>query len=214
MLGLFTGRCRKRKAVNMTEQLKPLPCPFCGGTDIRAHVYGGGEPDAFMQCHDCSADGPNGLNRAGAIEAWNRRAQPAPITPETGNKPDQGASAITSESGKAGQVLSDAAIKTAAIEAFDCCWDSDDETLVNKYGHGVYLWRFIDFARAIEQAVLAKRVPMERGWMCLTDFQHELGAAAGGVTIYPSLEDLKANRTCWEQCGVIEVGIVGEKGGE
>ena len=65
----------------MTEQLKPLPCPFCGRTDIRAHVYGGGEPDAFMQCHDCSADGPNGLNRAGAIEAWNRRAQTAQAVP-------------------------------------------------------------------------------------------------------------------------------------
>ncbi len=60
----------------MTE---PLPCPFCGSTNIRAHVYGGGEPDAFMQCHDCSADGPNGLNREGAIEAWNRRTQPAQV---------------------------------------------------------------------------------------------------------------------------------------
>lgn len=78
----------------MTEQLKPLPCPFCGRTDIRAHVYGGGEPDAFMQCHDCSADGPNGLNRAGAIEAWNRRTQPAQVLQgqcgECGKKASEG----------------------------------------------------------------------------------------------------------------------------
>lgn len=73
-----------------------------------------------------------------AWEAWQAaRAQPA----------------------QAGQVLTDAFIRAEALEAFDCYWDADDETLVNKYGHGVYLSRFIDFARAIEQAVLAKRVP-------------------------------------------------------
>ncbi len=51
----------------------------------------------------------------------------------------------------------------------------------------------------------------KRGWMCLTDYHHELGEAAGGVTIYPDLDDLKANRPCWDQCGVVEVGIVIEK---
>lgn len=48
--------------------------------------------------------------------------------------------------------LSDEQIKESAMLAFDSSWDADDETLVNKYGHGVYLWRFIDFARAIEAA--------------------------------------------------------------
>ena len=123
----------------MTEQLKPLPCPFCGGTDIRAHVYGGGEPDAFMQCHDCSADGPNGLNRAGAIEAWNRRTQPAQAVP----------------------VLTDAEIDTAYEKArvdyqrsrFRVC--GQQLTASDSFDW----W----FARAIEQAVRAKMgvaVPM------------------------------------------------------
>ena len=58
-------------------------------------------------------------------------------------------------------LLSDEVIKAAALEAFDCTWDADDETLVNKYGHGVYLWRFVDFTRAIEQAVLAKLLGKE-----------------------------------------------------
>lgn len=53
------------------------PCPFCGSSDIRMHVYGEstpGEPDAFAQCHDCTTTGPNGHDRASATEAWNRRA--------------------------------------------------------------------------------------------------------------------------------------------
>lgn len=58
-------------------------------------------------------------------------------------------------------LLSDEDIKATALEAFDCTWDADDETLVNKYGHGVYLWRFVDFTRAIEQAVLAKLLGKE-----------------------------------------------------
>jgi hypothetical protein len=58
------------------------------------------------------------------------------------------------------QELSDEEVKALAMEAFQCTWDADDETLVNKYGHGVYLWRFADFARAVIAADRAKRVPM------------------------------------------------------
>jgi len=43
-------------------------------------------------------------------------------------------------------------IVAAANEAFDTTVDLDDETLINKYGHGVYISRFVDFARAIERA--------------------------------------------------------------
>ena len=56
--------------------------------------------------------------------------------------------------------LTDEQIKELALEAFDCTWDADDETLVNRYGHGVYLWRFADFARAVIEADRALRVPM------------------------------------------------------
>jgi hypothetical protein len=32
--------------------------------------------------------------------------------------------------------------------------------------------------------------------MCNVDFEHELGEAAGGVTIYASEKDLRKHRTC------------------
>ena len=34
------------------------------------------------------------------------------------------------------------------------------------------------------------------GWMCGVDFSCELGEANGGNTIYPSEENLRANREC------------------
>ncbi len=49
--------------------------------------------------------------------------------------------------------LTEGLIVAAANEAFGTTEDLDDETLVNKYGHGVYISRFIDFARAIEAEV-------------------------------------------------------------
>lgn len=45
------------------------------------------------------------------------------------------------------------------------------------------------------------------GYMCLVDFNFELGEACGGNVIYPSVKDLKANRTCWEECGIVKVNI-------
>lgn len=47
------------------------------------------------------------------------------------------------------------------------------------------------------------------GYMCLVDFECELGAAMGGNGVYPSVEDLKANRKCVEGCGIVEVRVVG-----
>ena len=44
--------------------------------------------------------------------------------------------------------LTDEQIVAAANEAFDTTIDLDDDTLVNKYGHGVYISRYLDFARA------------------------------------------------------------------
>lgn len=45
------------------------------------------------------------------------------------------------------------------------------------------------------------------GYMCKTDYDHELGEAMGGVRIYPSVRDLKANRSCVETCGIVEVEV-------
>lgn len=49
------------------------------------------------------------------------------------------------------------------------------------------------------------------GFMCMTDFDDELEAAAGGNTVYPSLEDLKRNCTCWDSCGVVRVTVSREE---
>ena len=47
----------------------------------------------------------------------------------------------------------------------------------------------------------------ETGYMCMIDFEDELYRAAGGCKVYPSIEDLKENHDCWEQCGIVEVRV-------
>lgn len=48
---------------------------------------------------------------------------------------------------------------------------------------------------------------MTTGYMCMIDFDHELGAAAGGVKVYSSVEDLKQSHKAWESCGIVEVQV-------
>lgn len=45
------------------------------------------------------------------------------------------------------------------------------------------------------------------GYMCMIDFECELGAAMDGNKVYPSIEDLKADHECWESCGIVEVRV-------
>jgi len=45
------------------------------------------------------------------------------------------------------------------------------------------------------------------GYMCLIDFECELGAAAGGNRVYSSIEDLKKHHP--SDCGIAEVKIEG-----
>lgn len=45
------------------------------------------------------------------------------------------------------------------------------------------------------------------GYMCLTDFEWELGLASGGNVIHPSVEDLKKRRKCVASCGIAEVRV-------
>ena len=47
----------------------------------------------------------------------------------------------------------------------------------------------------------------EVGYMCGVDWQHELGHAMGGNVVYPSVEDLKANRKCVRSCGIVKVEV-------
>lgn len=43
------------------------------------------------------------------------------------------------------------------------------------------------------------------------DWQHEIGEAAGGNTVYPSINDLKENNKCWKSCGIVECEITFKK---
>ena len=43
------------------------------------------------------------------------------------------------------------------------------------------------------------------GYMCTIDFECELGHAADGTRIYPSVKALKSNHRCWNECGIVKV---------
>ena len=49
--------------------------------------------------------------------------------------------------------------------------------------------------------------PLVIGYMCLTDFECELGAAAGGNHVFASAEDARRNRVCVDSCGIVEVEV-------
>jgi len=57
-----------------------------------------------------------------------------------------------------------------------------------------------------KQGVLIIGINMIKiGYMCKTDYEHELGSAVGGVIVYSSIEDLKEHKKCWQDCGIVEV---------
>jgi hypothetical protein len=45
------------------------------------------------------------------------------------------------------------------------------------------------------------------GFMCKVDWDHELGAALGGNTVFASEADLIANKKCTDECGIVEVEV-------
>ena len=47
----------------------------------------------------------------------------------------------------------------------------------------------------------------KHGYIDATDFSHELGEAAGGVTIYASVDDALENCWCAKECGVYKVSV-------
>jgi len=49
------------------------------------------------------------------------------------------------------------------------------------------------------------------GYMCYTDFLHELGEARGGTRIYNSKEDCLAHNSCINECGMVKVKISFDK---
>lgn len=46
------------------------------------------------------------------------------------------------------------------------------------------------------------------GYMCMVDWECEIGGAIGGSTVYPSAEDCKHKRPCVDQCGLVEVRVI------
>lgn len=45
------------------------------------------------------------------------------------------------------------------------------------------------------------------GFMCLVDFECEIGAAADENKVYPSERALREARLCVEHCGIVEVKV-------
>lgn len=48
---------------------------------------------------------------------------------------------------------------------------------------------------------------MKKVYVCGIDWQHEIGEemAKPDVVVYPSVESLKKHRTCWQECGIVEI---------
>ena len=46
------------------------------------------------------------------------------------------------------------------------------------------------------------------GYMCKIDFDYEVGNAAGGNPIHPSIEDLRRSHDYVDSCGIVEVEVV------
>ena len=46
-----------------------------------------------------------------------------------------------------------------------------------------------------------------RGYMCLVDWEYEIGHASDGNRVYPSLHALQEHHDCWAECGVVEVEV-------
>lgn len=45
------------------------------------------------------------------------------------------------------------------------------------------------------------------GYMCAIDWQYEVGNARNGNIVYPSIDALKADHDCWQECGIVEVEV-------
>lgn len=45
------------------------------------------------------------------------------------------------------------------------------------------------------------------GYMCMTDFEFELGAALGGNEIFPSEADCERECRCIKGCGMVQVAV-------
>jgi Lar family restriction alleviation protein len=61
------------KATPEPEQVKALPCPFCGGDDRTIWTCGDSDFRWHVECMRCSAKGPSSRLSKNAITYWNIR---------------------------------------------------------------------------------------------------------------------------------------------
>jgi len=57
---------------------------------------------------------------------------------------------------------------------------------------------------------MAKKAQTIKLYTCGVDWQHEIGQASdleGKMPLYSTIEDLKRKRTCWKECGIVEVEL-------
>lgn len=51
---------------------------------------------------------------------------------------------------------------------------------------------------------------MKTLYACGVDWQHEIGHASdleGKMPLYSTIEELKEKRTCWQECGIVEIKL-------
>ncbi len=46
-----------------------------------------------------------------------------------------------------------------------------------------------------------------KAYVCIATIDTDLHFGAPSITLYPSLKDLKAERSCWKECGIYELEI-------
>lgn len=46
------------------------------------------------------------------------------------------------------------------------------------------------------------------GYMDKTDFDHELGYDPAGTKVYPSVRAVHEDRSCTQECGIVEVEVI------
>lgn len=52
-----------------------------------------------------------------------------------------------------------------------------------------------------------KKVKTVKVYMCAIDWQHELGEVSDYTKVYSSPQALKAQHSCWQECGIVEVEV-------
>ena len=51
----------------MSEDMKILPCPFCGNAEIKYHD----DKTGYYHCETCGLRGPHAYNNELALDRWN-----------------------------------------------------------------------------------------------------------------------------------------------